>query len=347
VIPLDAADLVLVAARLWDLRPERALDRIDLAALDRALAEPVPRPGDPAATAAALLCGLRRQHPVPAGNDRFALVATAQLLAVNGWLLDAGSPQALADLVRRARRPSRAARGLRRTLSRIPTATRRTMMVTRLTDRAGRALDLAQEEARQLTDHAVLPHHLLLGLIRAEEGEGGTATEALAALGVDLRMARLAVAEVSAPDQDPPTGTIALAPRTRQLLDSSAGEARLAGRIAIDTEHLLLALVRQTDGHSRRVLEVLGAAPDEVREQVLRAGRATPREADPAEVVRRAVDAAIDAGDLELAADLRRHQQELSGSGGAAEVSGLRAEITRLRELLRENEVDPDSRPTP
>jgi ClpA/ClpB-like protein len=338
VIPLDAADLVLVAARLHGVDPARALDRIDLDALGRALAEPAPRPGDPAAVAAALLCGLRRHRPLPADHDRFALLATTALLAANGWQLDARSPAALARLVRTASRPARSARELRRLLSRTPTATRRTTMTTRLTDRARRVLDLAQEEARLFRDCVTMPHHLLLGLLREQEGP---AAGALAALGIDLTMARLAVAEVSGPNQDPPAGVLALAPRTRQVLDRSAGEARRVGSAVVDTEHLLLALVEQADWQSRRVLDQLGAEPDEVRAQVRHVSAAPSAAPDPAEALRRAVDAALDAGDVEQAAALRRLQQEQHDAGRPDAARGLRAEVARLRALLRENGVDP------
>jgi hypothetical protein len=330
VIPLDAVDLVLVAARLLDVDPARALDRIDPTALDRALAEPVPRPADPAAFAAALLCGLRSHRPLPTGNDRFALLCVAQLLAHNGWRLDASEPETLARLVRTARRPAGSARRLRSLLHRAPsTSSRRTSMVTRLTDGARRTLDLAQEEARRYCDHVLVPHHLLLGLIR----EGGNAATALAAVGVDLTTARLAVAELGCSREPSTAPVVPLAPRTRQMLDQAAGEARGLGRAVVDTEHLLLAMLRQQDGYSRKVLEHLGADPAQVREQVHRQATAAAAPDDPASTLRRAVDAAIDAGDYDLAAALRR---QLGGPETGAEVA-------RLRALLRANGIDPDA----
>jgi hypothetical protein len=321
VIPLDPADLVLVAAGLWRVEPERALGRIDLDALDRALAEPVPRPGDPAATAAALMCGVRRQQPLPATNDRFALMATVQLLAFNGWRLDDRRPEALARVAKNARKPARAARKLRPMLSRISgTETRRTAMRPGFTDGTRQVLDLAQEEARRFRECVILPQHLLLGLIREE----GVAADVLAELRIDLTTARLAVAEASPSGQEPPAGVIGLAPRTRQLLDRAAGEARRAGRADVDTEHLRLAMDQPQHGDLRHVLEVLGVEPDEVRAQVRRRATA-PAAVDPEAALRRAVDAALDADDYDLAAALRQQQQE----------------VDRLRELLRRNGIDP------
>jgi hypothetical protein len=316
------------------------LVRIDLAALDRALAEPVPRPGDAAATAAALLCGLRRHRPLPTGNDRFSLLATTQLLAFNGWRLDHPDPDALVRAVRRANAPARTARELRPFLLRAPiTATRRFSMTIRFTDGARRALELAQEEARRYRDHGLLPHHLLLGLIR----EGGNAAAALAAVGVDLMTAQLAVAELGCSREPSPAPVLPLAPRTRQMLDQAVGEARALGGTVVDTEHLLLAMLRQEDGYSRKVLEHLGAEPDQVREQVRRQSAAPSSADDPASILQRAMDAAIDAWDYELAATLRKQQQQLREPGGAAKIGELSAEVARLRALLRENGIDPDA----
>jgi hypothetical protein len=339
VIPLDAADIVLVAAALLQVEPSEVLRRIDLDAVDQALAEPVPPPADPAARTAALVRGLQSHRPLPVRNNQLALLAATQFLAVNGWRLDGEPPEELARVLRAPGTTKRLARWLRPRL--LPTETRRNAMI-RLSRNVRHVLDLAQEEARLLRHHLTLPHHLLLGLIREE----GAAATALATLGVDLGMARLAVAEVTGQGPETPHGIIILAPRARQALDLSAGEARRLGSSVVDTEHLLLGLVRQTDAEAARVLDRLDIRPEEVREQVLQlAGADGAAAEDRVAALRAAMDAAIDAGDFDLAATIRAHERGLRRPDEAEEIQRLHREIRRLRELLRAAGLDPDAAP--
>jgi hypothetical protein len=58
-----------------------------------------------------------------------------------------------------------------------------TIVATRFTDRARRALALAREEARLLNHHFIGTEHILLGLIREDED---VAAKALRSLGISL-----------------------------------------------------------------------------------------------------------------------------------------------------------------
>ena|SRR5215471_3370162 len=68
-----------------------------------------------------------------------------------------------------------------------------TGMFERLTDRARRVMDLAQDEARRLQHNYIGTEHLLLGLL----GEGeGVAAQALESLGIGLAAARQQVEQI-------------------------------------------------------------------------------------------------------------------------------------------------------
>jgi hypothetical protein len=73
-----------------------------------------------------------------------------------------------------------------------------TIVATRFTDRARRALVLAREEARLLDHWFIGTEHILLGLIR--EGEG-VAAKALESLGISLESVREKISEASTPSQ--------------------------------------------------------------------------------------------------------------------------------------------------
>jgi ATP-dependent Clp protease ATP-binding subunit ClpC len=136
----------------------------------------------------------------------------------------------------------------------------------RFTDRARRVMVLAQEEARVLNHTAIGTEHLLLGLIR--EGEG-VAAKALEALGVSLEAARAQVEEIMGQGREAPTGTILFTPRAKKVLELSLREALQLGHSHINSEHILLALVREGGGLGVRVLAALGADANRVRHQVL------------------------------------------------------------------------------
>ena len=135
-------------------------------------------------------------------------------------------------------------------------------MFERFTDRARRVLVLAQEEARRLGQHFIGTEHILLGLIREEDG---LAAQALRSLGVALDDAREKVQEKRDPAISTPTGSMPFRPEAKKVLELSLREALQLGHRAIDTEHQLLGLARQGESEAIDVLAALGVDLDQVR----------------------------------------------------------------------------------
>ena len=128
-----------------------------------------------------------------------------------------------------------------------------------------RALQGAEEEARRLQHGYIGTEHLLLGLLRREDG---VTAQLLTGLGVELGKVRSAVELVIGRGEQPATGTMHPTPRTKKVLTLAAEEAQRLGRDAVDTPHLLLGLVREGQGVAAGVLESLGATLDTLREAV-------------------------------------------------------------------------------
>jgi len=401
VITLDLADLVVIASRTLRLDTGQVLDLLDPAAAERALAlvRPGGGPGDPTGLAATLLHALVRERPLRRGNQQVALAAMLQFLALNGWELEPGPPGPVATMVaelaagtldaRNAAdwlaprlRPSDRARTsvteapMRRgsallLAERLKRATMRAQpkgMFQRFTDRARRAVHLAQEEARLLRHDYVGTEHLLLGLLYESEG---VAAKALASLGISREDVRGQVEEIIGHGQGSRTGHIPFTCRAKKVLELSLREALALGHHYIGTEHLLLGLLREGEGIAAQVLVRLGAGHALVRERVLSMLRGECEQADPqtqlaadladtaeqlAEV-RRHKEAAFDTGDLDaatalrdrerqlLADKLRLEQQLTAGAGGQAiiaENQRLLRELDRLRGLLRQHGIEPD-----
>ena len=117
-------------------------------------------------------------------------------------------------------------------------------MFERFTDRARRVVVQAQEESRRLNHSYIGTEHLLLGLLREDEG---VAAAALASLEVGLDPAREQVAEIVGRGQQAPSGHIPFTPRAKKVLELSLREALRLGHPYIGPEHILLGVI--TEGH--------------------------------------------------------------------------------------------------
>ena len=115
----------------------------------------------------------------------------------------------------------------------------------RFTQRARRVLSLAQEEAERLQHNYIGTEHLLLGLMREE---GGVAGRVLRDLGLEQRRVEELVERLTRASTRTPSSQLDLSPGTKRVLELAVDEARRMGHHYIGTEHLLLGLVRQSDG---------------------------------------------------------------------------------------------------
>ncbi|RME74247.1 MAG: ATP-dependent Clp protease ATP-binding subunit [Chloroflexi bacterium] len=137
----------------------------------------------------------------------------------------------------------------------------------RFTKRARRVLTLAQEEAQRLNHNYIGTEHLLLGLVREENG---VAVRVLRDLGVDPKQVRERVERTVGRGQRAAFGKLSLTPRTKRVIELAVDEARRLGHHYIGTEHLLLGLVRAGEGVAVDVLRGLGVSLDKVRSHTAR-----------------------------------------------------------------------------
>ena len=108
--------------------------------------------------------------------------------------------------------------------------------------------------------------HILLGLLREEEG---VAARALTSLGVSLEAVRRDVGEIVGQGSEVPRGHIPFTPRAKKVLELSLREALQLGHNYIGTEHILLGLIREGEGIAAQVLQKLGADLNRVRQTVV------------------------------------------------------------------------------
>jgi ATP-dependent Clp protease ATP-binding subunit ClpC len=148
-------------------------------------------------------------------------------------------------------------------------------MFERMTDRARRVVVLAQEEARLLNHSYIGTEHILLGMLREEEGIG---CQALVRHGMSLPAARTQIVEIIGEGIESPTGHIPFTPRAKKILEFSLREALQLGHNYIGTEHILLGMVREGEGVAAQVLAREGLTIGQLRETVLDLLKANPEQ---------------------------------------------------------------------
>jgi FolB domain-containing protein len=140
-------------------------------------------------------------------------------------------------------------------------------MSERFTERARKVVVLAQEEARHFNHNYIGTEHLLLGLL--QEDNGG-ADRVLNSLNIALDEVREQVKIIVGYGRERTVSCPPFTPRSKKVLDLALREAWQLGYSYIDTEHILLGLVREPEGVAARVLSKLGIDSDKVRREVVR-----------------------------------------------------------------------------
>ncbi len=117
------------------------------------------------------------------------------------------------------------------------------MDLSKVTDRARKVVQLAEQEAKRFGHLSVGTEHLLLGL--AKEGSG-VGAHVLKHFGIDLRSIRLAV-EDKRPHETDDFSELTMEPSAMAVIDNCLKIAKELGHNYVGTEHLLLSLLRSSD----------------------------------------------------------------------------------------------------
>lgn len=137
------------------------------------------------------------------------------------------------------------------------------MSFDKFTDKARKVLVLAQEEARGLHQPYVGTEHVLLALLKEEDG---LAAQALERLRVHYEATVAAIRRIVTIDESTDvSGHLSFTPRVKRVLENSLREAMQMGQSYISTEHLLLGIIRENEGTAIEVLERMGVSGDDLR----------------------------------------------------------------------------------
>lgn len=141
-------------------------------------------------------------------------------------------------------------------------------MFDKFTNRAKQVIKLAKKEAQRLNHNYLGTEHVLLGLMKLGQG---IAVNVLRNMNLDYEIIRAEVEKIVGFGPEIQVyGDPALTGKVKKAFEFANEEAANLNHNYVGTEHLLLALLRQTDGVAAQVLENLNANLKEVRKEVLK-----------------------------------------------------------------------------
>src|SRR5881398_1380424 len=203
-------------------------------------------------------------------------------------------------------------------------------MFERFTERARQVVVLAQEEARTLKHNYIGTEHILLGLLREEEG---LAARVLESLDITVERVRAQVVRIVGSGEEVTSGQIPFTPRAKKVLELALREALSLGHNYIGTEHILLGLVRENEGVAARILLDFDADSEKIRNEVIRmlSGPGGRRQGQGA-------GAGAGAGEGKKSSKLLdqfgRNLTKLAAEGKLDPVVGRETEIERIMQIL-------------
>lgn len=141
-------------------------------------------------------------------------------------------------------------------------------MFDKFTNRAKQVIKLAKKEAQRLNHNYLGTEHVLLGLLKLGQG---IAVNVLRNMNLDYEAIRAEVERIVGFGPEIQVyGDPALTGKVKKVFEFANEEASNLNHNYVGTEHLLLALLRQTDGVAAQVLENLNINLKEVRKEVLK-----------------------------------------------------------------------------
>jgi len=139
------------------------------------------------------------------------------------------------------------------------------MMFERFNEKAIKAVMMAQEESRRLGHNYVGTEMMLVGVVSETSG---AAAKVLRKLGVTLKDVKKAVEDMVGKGSGMVAVEIPFTPACKRVLSNAVEESRKLNSNAIDTAHILLALMKEEGGKATELLQILKVDPSKIPEEL-------------------------------------------------------------------------------
>ena len=201
------------------------------------------------------------------------------------------------------------------------------MSENKFTPRAEEALRLSQEAAEEMGHGYVGSEHLLLGLIREEEG---IAHRVLSEYGVTDEMVCDVLQRSVGKGLSGAAPSQGLTPRAKSVVELAVSEASRMGSSYIGTEHLLMGILREGGNMALRILRTMGVDPKKMYSSIVKKLNDTPH------TVTSGASAANRESDKKnkTLAEFTRDLTEAARTGKLDPVIGRDKEIQRVIQIL-------------
>ncbi|MGE4317724.1 MAG: ATP-dependent Clp protease ATP-binding subunit [Deferribacterales bacterium] len=134
------------------------------------------------------------------------------------------------------------------------------------TDRARRVIIFAREASEKLMQSSIDTEHILMGLLRERSG---IASEIFTRRGIDVTMLMNDVTSMSEKGRNLMIkGSLPFSPNGKNVLDYAVDEAKILNTKYVNTEHILLGLLKEKKGKASMILSKLGLEIVSLREEI-------------------------------------------------------------------------------
>lgn len=188
------------------------------------------------------------------------------------------------------------------------------------------AVGEAKNFARETGHNYIASEHLLVGLLRIKRGIAASVLSGYSVTEDEIAGKALAV---SGQGNSAPLENIAMTPALREVLSNSCYEAKVLGKDTVDTEHILLALLRDKNDAAARILVSLGISLEDLKSvimQMIRESGETPEKEEHALAVKTEKTSVLSAYSDDITARAMR--------GEIDPITGRNAEIQRIIQIL-------------
>lgn len=204
-------------------------------------------------------------------------------------------------------------------------------MQNKYTKQAENALKLAKKTAQYYKHAYIGTEHILLGLLRETEG---TASMVMAEFNVEEEKLIALIDKLIAPPSSILTrADIQYTPRSEKLLLAAGKEAEALGARETGTEHILIAMLKETDCVGTRLLHTLGINIQKLYAGILVAigeeGRVSPEDLQSGRALKKSSGSSTPTLD-----QYSRDLTVLAAEGKLDPVIGREKEITRIIQIL-------------
>ncbi|WP_277631351.1 ATP-dependent Clp protease ATP-binding subunit [Atopococcus tabaci] len=201
------------------------------------------------------------------------------------------------------------------------------------TEKAKKALIIAQEEAKTFRHRTVGTEHLLLGLVIEEDGIAGKTLRQLSLTQEEVREEIEHFTGYGPGDEIDKNVVLPYSPRVRKVITYATDEARRMQTPLVGTEHLLLGLLRDEDVLSSKILENLNIDLTKARKMVLKRLGAAANVSSNAKG-RRNVKSSAKKGGTPTLDSLARDLTESAREGRLDPIVGREKEVRRMIQIL-------------